>query len=84
MSKYSLTISNHIPHSTKIQVYELCKNGDSLFEKFYEEIESDDILYSQLASALSFVESSANLQTLPKTKFRVLKTPKDVNLADHF
>ena len=49
-----------------------------MFEAFYEEIENDDILFEQLSAALRFVEDAANLKHLPKTKFRVLKVPKDV------
>lgn len=73
MKKYSLTLSSHIPSNTKIDVYELCKNGKSIFEEFFKQIEDEGNLISNLAAAIRIVEDSANLKMAPKAKFRVLQ-----------
>lgn len=57
---------------TKIPVFELCKNGQSIFEKFYEEIEEEGNLTGQLAGAISVIEHTSNLKLLPVKKFRQL------------
>lgn len=73
MKKYSLTLSTHIPSDTKIDVYELCKNGSSLFEEFFKEIENDGNLISNLASAIRIIEDTANLKLRPKKQFRQIQ-----------
>lgn len=70
MKKYSLILSQHIPGTTKMEVYELCKNDKSLFESFFEEIEKDGNLFNNLAGALRIVEDTSNLNLRPKNKFR--------------
>lgn len=66
-------MSSHIPSNTKIDVYELCKNGKSIFEEFFKQIEDEGNLISNLAATIRIVEDSANLKMAPKTKFRVLQ-----------
>lgn len=73
MKRYSLTLSTHIPHTTKIDVYELCKNEQSLFATFFNEIEKDGNLLSNLASAIRIIEDTSNLMRRPKAKFRVIQ-----------
>ena len=76
MSKYSLTLSQHISTSTKISVYELCKNDKNLFESFLNEIEKDGNLFSNAASAIRIIEDTANLNRRPRTKFRLIEGHK--------
>jgi len=66
-------LSNHIPNTTTIDVYELYKNGNSLFEEFFKEIENEGNLMSNLASAIRIIEDTANLNRRPKTKFRTIE-----------
>lgn len=73
MKKFSLSLSPHITSTTKIGVYELYKNGKSLFEPFVDEIEKDGNLFDKLAGAIRIIEESSNLKRYPKTKFRELK-----------
>ncbi|WP_198027637.1 hypothetical protein [Seonamhaeicola sp. S2-3] len=73
MKKFSLSLSPHITSTTKISVYELNKNGKSLFEPFVDEIEKDGYLFDKLAGALRIIEETSNLKRYPKTKFRELK-----------
>jgi hypothetical protein len=73
LKKFSLNLSPHIISATKISVYELYKNGESLFEPFVDEIEKDGHLFDKLAGALRIIEATANLNRYPKTKFRALK-----------
>lgn len=63
-------MSQHIPGNTKIDVYELCKNGYSIFRKFFEEVENDGNLMSNLAAAIRIIEDTANLKMRPKNQFR--------------
>ena len=49
MKIFSLNLSKFISNTTKIRVYELCKNGDSVFEAFVHEIEKDGNLFYNLA-----------------------------------
>lgn len=76
MKKFSLHLSQVIPKNTKIVVYELCKNGKSLFEEFYEEAEQDPILFSNTTKALRIIEDTANLKLRPRTKFRQIENSK--------
>ena len=69
-------MSQCIPNSTKIDVYELCKNGKSLFQSFFEEIETDGNLFNNLAGALRIVEDTSNLNRRPKNKFREIQGHK--------
>ncbi|SEJ39613.1 hypothetical protein SAMN04488018_13211 [Myroides marinus] len=66
-------MSSHIPSNTKIDVYELCKNGNSIFEEFFKQIEEEGNLISNLAATIRIIEDSANLKMAPKTKFRILQ-----------
>lgn len=78
MSNNSISLSEHIPKNTKIKVFELCKNGKSLFKEFFEKIETDGNLLSDLAGTLRIIEDTANLKMCPKTKFRQLKVDKKI------
>lgn len=78
MSNNSISLSEHIPKNTKIKVFELCKDGKSLFKEFFEKIEADGNLLSDLARALRIIEDTANLKMCPKTKFRQLKLDKKI------
>ncbi len=73
MSKYSLILSNLVSPHTKIKVLELCKNDESIFQSFISEIEKDTKLFNQLSGAVSIIENSANLLTMPKGKFRPIE-----------
>lgn len=68
-------MSPNVSKTTRIKVYELCKNNESLFQKFYDEIEKDANLFDNLAGALSVIEMSANLYRLARSKFRQLQIP---------
>ena len=72
MHKYSLILSR-FTGQTKISVFELCKNGQSIFEEFYDEIKEEGNLIGQLAGAISVIEHTSNLNLLPQKKFRQLK-----------
>lgn len=76
MKKYSLILCSYIPHSTRIDVYELCKNGASIFETFFNDIEQDGNLLNNVAGALRIIEDTANLNRRPKTKFRLIEGHK--------
>jgi len=73
LKNYSLILSDHIPEETQIDVYELCKNNESLFNSFFEEIEKEGNLFGNLAGAIRIIQDTANLQLRPKTKFREIK-----------
>lgn len=66
-------MSSHIPSNTKIDVYELCKNGKSIFEEFFKQIEDEGNLISNLAAAIRIVEDSANLKMAPKKSLEFYK-----------
>lgn len=66
-------MSAHIPHPTKIRVYELCKYGQSIFDTFFNEIQKDGNLFGNLAGAIRIIEDTANLHRRPKGKFREIK-----------
>ena len=65
-------MSSHILN-TKIKVYELHKNGISIFEEFFKQIENDGNLLSNIAAVVRIIEDTANLNRRPQNKFRVLK-----------
>lgn len=67
---------SYIPHSTRIDVYELCKNGVSIFETFFDDIEQDGNLLNNLAGTLRIIEDTANLNRRPKAKFRLIEGHK--------
>jgi len=69
-------LSQHIPNTTKIDVFELCKNNESLFKSFFSEIEKDGNLLNNLAGAIRIIEDTANLNRRPKTKFRLIEGHK--------
>lgn len=73
MKKFSLVLSNHIVGTTKINVFELHKNGKSLFKPFVEEIERTGNLFDKLAGAIRIIEETSNLIRYPKGKFREIK-----------
>jgi len=79
MSKYSLILSPHIVPTTKIVVHELCKDGESLFNKFADEIVKDANLISKFAKVISIIEHSANRMKMPQTKFKQLEVGKQVS-----
>ncbi len=66
-------MSTHIPSNTKIDVYELCKNGRSLFSDFFSEIEIEGNLLSNLAAAIRIIEDTSNLNRRPKSQFRIIQ-----------
>lgn len=66
-------MSAQIDSNTKIPVYELQKNGASLFGEFMEEIEHDGNLFDDLAKAIRIVEETSNLKRYPKKKFRKIE-----------
>lgn len=66
-------MSTHIPSDTKIDVYELCKNGKSVFEEFFIQIANEGNLISNLAAAIRIIEDTANLKMRPQKQFRVLQ-----------
>ena len=66
-------MSQHISNTTKIKVYELCKNNKSLFKGFFNEIEKDGNLIDNLAGAVRIVEDTSNLNRRPKSKFREIQ-----------
>lgn len=69
-------MSSNIPNATKIDVYELCKNGKSLLSDFIEKVENDGNLWSNIASVIRIIEDTANLNRRPKTKFRLIEGHK--------
>lgn len=73
MNNYSVILSPNISPRTKIKVWELCKNGKSLFEPFIEQIESNGNLFKQLAGAIRIVEDTSNQIRKPKAKFREIQ-----------
>lgn len=72
MGKYSLIHTENIPNPTKIDIWELCKNGKSLLQMFIDEHQNDDLIFDKIAGALSIIEITSNLLRLPKTKFRLI------------
>lgn len=66
-------MSSHIVKPTRITVYELCKNNESIFQDFFDEIIKDINLFSDLARAIRVVEDTSNLIRYPQTKFRQLE-----------
>jgi len=84
LSKYSLILSKLVSPNTKIKVLELCKNDESIFQSFISEIEKDTNLFNQLSGAVSIIENSANLLTMPKVGyFGVMVPPVSVKQC-HF
>ena len=73
MKRFSLILTSYVAKTTKISVYELCKDGKSLFKPFVDEIEKDGNLFDKLAGAIRIIEETSNLKRYPKTKFRELK-----------
>jgi hypothetical protein len=72
LKKYSLILSD-LASDTKITVWELCKNNESLIQSFMYGIEDDPVLLDKFAGAISIIEQSSNLKRLPKTKFRQIE-----------
>lgn len=69
-------MSEHIPRNTRIDVFELYENGVSLFKEFYNEIEKESNLFSDLVSAIRIIEDTSNMNLRPKTQFRQLHISK--------
>lgn len=76
MSEYSIILSPNTARNTRIAIFELCKNDESLFQQFCDEIEQDGNLIDELAGAIRIVEDTSNLKLSPKTKFRPLEATK--------
>jgi len=76
LKKYSLILSDEVAPNTKIRVYELCEDGQSIFQEFIDEVENDGNQIANLASAIRIIEDTANLSTRPKTQFRPLVLKK--------
>lgn len=66
-------MSAHLVAETIIDVYELCKNGESLFADIVSDVEDDVVLFSHLARGIRIVEGSANLIRFPKSKCREIE-----------
>lgn len=66
-------MSPNVSSNTKIAVFELCINKNSLFQSFVDEVENDDNLESDFFGAIRNLEHAANLKRLPNTKFREIK-----------
>lgn len=73
MKEYSLSLSTYISSSTRIRVYEMERNGESIFKLFFEEIEKDTKLFKDLVKSIRIIENTSNLKRAPKTKFREIK-----------
>lgn len=73
MSELSIILSPNTARDTRIRIFELCINGESLFQRFIDHISHDGNLIDHLAGAIRIVEDTANLNRRPKTKFRELK-----------
>lgn len=74
MKEYSIILSNLVAPDTEIQVFELCKDGESLIRRFGEDLKSNPKLLDQYSGALQIVERSASYRRpLPKTKFRLIE-----------
>jgi CRISPR/Cas system-associated endoribonuclease Cas2 len=76
MSKYSIILSKNIPFPTKIEVFELCINGKSIFQEFLDEISENELLFNKAAGAIRIIENSVNGFHLPKAKFRLIEGHK--------
>jgi hypothetical protein len=70
MPKYSLILSPNISSTTKIPVFELCVDGNSLFDDFIGSIEGNKTFENEIAGAIRNLELAANLLRLPKTKIK--------------
>lgn len=65
-------MSTHLSQPTKIPVYELCVNDESLFADFFDKIEHEGNLISDLARAIRIIEDTSNLQLRPEKQFHLL------------
>ena len=65
-------MSNAISSNTKIKVFELCENNESVFGKFLSLIEKEGTHINQLAGAIRIIEDTANLKLRPKKQFKQL------------
>lgn len=73
ISKFSLILSQNVSCSTKITVCELCENGESMFQKFIDEVNFSGSYSNELAGAIKCLEHAADLIRLPKNKFRQIE-----------
>jgi hypothetical protein len=76
LDEYSLILSPRIISRTRIAVYELVSNGRNEFEEFVEQIKTEGTHGTDLAKAISIVETASNLQRMPKGKWRELYDDK--------
>lgn len=76
MSKYSLILSKIISPTTKIKVFELLVNGESLIQKFSLKVEKDGNLIKSLVTAFKTIEHSCNDFRLPSNKWKVISDSK--------
>ncbi len=56
--------------------YELLINGKSQYEEFTHQVKRNPQYYSELKSLLTYMNLVANLNMLPKTKFRDITSLK--------
>lgn len=75
MIEYSLILSSSVSSVTRIQVFELVRNGKNEFAAFVEDIKREGTHGAELAKAISFVERACSMQRMPKTKWRELHDP---------
>lgn len=66
-------MSPNVSSNTKISVFELCINDNSVFQSFVDDVEGDHNLEGDFFGAIRNLEHAANLKRLPKTKFREIK-----------
>jgi|SRR5690554_384967 len=78
MSNYSLILSEHVSQATKIKVWELCVDKESILESFVKQVMDEGTYSNDLAGAIRYVELAADLRMLPKTRFREIKD-QDIN-----
>lgn len=76
MKKFTLILSQLVSSTTKIKVFELCKNDKNLLQLFNSKIEKDGTLTKSLYSAFQIIEHSCNGIRLPDTKFKIIKDDK--------
>lgn len=73
MSKFSLIKSENVQNDKKITIWELCKNDESLFQSFLNDIKENGNLFDNTAGAIRIIEDTADLSRRPKNQFRELK-----------
>lgn len=66
-------MSGKIVGITKVPVYELYLNGESLLDISLKEIKNDPLLFKAFSGGIRIIEDTSNLKPRPKTKFRPLQ-----------